>query len=196
MDNAQRVRGLREQLSHLSNLLTLSMVMSDGRDERQILALAVSSVASLTSCRPVASLLTTGSDLRAPDGRVLDWPEPTTRLKELDGADGRVATTRSAWARAYALRAVGGHAGYLVVGADTAPSKDKLFLLRVLTQQTGRALATAALHRRDRETVGRVAHPERQAGGDQRPACGERHRSGTPQEDPRDAHRRRGSRDR
>jgi len=51
------------------------MVMSDGRDERQILALAVS---SLTSCRPVASLLTTGGDLRAPDGCVLDWPELAT----------------------------------------------------------------------------------------------------------------------
>jgi hypothetical protein len=156
MGNALRVRGLREQLSHLSNLLTLSMVMSDGRDERQILALAVSSVASLTSCRPLASLLTSGSDLRAPDGRVLDWPELTTRLKELDGADGRVTTTRSAWARAYALRAVGGHAGYLVVGADAAPSKDKLFLLRVLMQQTGRALTTTALHRRDRETAGEL----------------------------------------
>ena len=54
MDDAQRVRALRAQLSHLTNLLTLSMVMSDGRDERQIIALAVSSVASLTSCCPVA----------------------------------------------------------------------------------------------------------------------------------------------
>jgi sugar diacid utilization regulator len=156
MDDAQRGLALREQLSHLSNLLTLSMVMSDGRDERQIIALAVSSVASLTSCRPVASLLTGRGDLRAPDGRVLDWPELATRLTELDGADGRVVTPRSVWARAYALRAVGGQAGYLVVGADTTPSKDKLFLLRVLAQQTGRALTTATLHRRDREAAGQL----------------------------------------
>jgi sugar diacid utilization regulator len=156
MDDAQRIRAFREQLSHVCNLFTLSMVMSDGRDERQIVALAVSSVASLTSCRPVASLLISTGDLRAPDGSVLDRPDLTTRLKELDGDDGRVTGTRSAWARAYALRAVGGHAGYLVVEANTAPSKDRLFLLRVLAQQTGRALTTAALHRRDRETAGEL----------------------------------------
>jgi sugar diacid utilization regulator len=155
-DDAQGVRSLPEQLSHLCNLFTLSMLMSDGGDERQILGLAVSSVASLTSCRPVASLLISRGVLRAPDGNVLDWPELTTRLSELDGRDGRVTTTRSAWARAYALRAVGGQAGYLVVDADTAPSKDRLFLLRVLAQQTGRALTTAALHRRDMETAGEL----------------------------------------
>jgi len=156
MDHVQRIRALREQLSHLCNLFTLSMVMSDGRDEPQIVAIAVSSVASLTSCRPVASLLISTGDLRAPDGTVLDWPELTTRLKELDGADGRVTGTRSAWARAYALRAVGGQAGYLVVDSDTAPSEDEFFLLRVLAQQTGRALTTAALHRRDRDTAGEL----------------------------------------
>ena len=92
MDDAELIRALREQLSHLCSLFTLSMVMSDGRDERQIVALAVSSVRSLTSCRPIASILTsTGGDLRAPDGNALAWPELTTRLKELDGADSRVA---------------------------------------------------------------------------------------------------------
>jgi sugar diacid utilization regulator len=74
----------------------------------------------------------------------------------LDGDDGPVTGTGSAWARAYALRAVSGHAGYLVVAADTAPSKDQRFLLRVLAQQTGRALTTATLHRRDRETAGEL----------------------------------------
>ena len=39
---------------------------------------------------------------------------------------------------------------------NTAPSKDKLFLLRVLAQQTGRALTTAALHHRDKETAGEL----------------------------------------
>ncbi|MFC5237398.1 PucR family transcriptional regulator [Pseudonocardia zijingensis] len=154
MDDAQRVGAVRGQLSRLCNLISLSMVMSDGHDERQIVSLAVSSISSLTSCRPVASLLiSTGSVLCAPDGSALDWPELSTRLKELDGADGSVTGTRSPWARAYALRAVGGHAGYLVVGADTAPSEDELFLLQVLAQQTGRALTTAALHQRDGETA-------------------------------------------
>jgi len=154
MNHGESILALRDQLSNLCSLFTLSMVMSDGCDEREILELAVTSVSSLTSCRPVASLLTSDSGrLRSPNGRVLAWPELTDRLAELDRSDGPVTGTGAAWAWAYALRAVGGHAGYYVVAADDEPSQDQLLLLRMLAQQTGRALTSAALHRRDRENA-------------------------------------------
>jgi DNA-binding PucR family transcriptional regulator len=153
-DGGPSILALREQLSNLCSLFTLSMVMSDGRGEPQIVELATSSVASLTSCRPVASLLIRDPEgLRSPHGIPLDWPELTARLTDLDDADGPVTETGSAWARAYALRAVGGHAGHLIIAADTAPSQDKLLLLQMLAQQTGRALTTTTLHHRERETA-------------------------------------------
>ncbi|GAA1256843.1 hypothetical protein GCM10009609_19920 [Pseudonocardia aurantiaca] len=153
----QSIRGLREQLSNVCSLFTLSMIMSDGRGERQIIELATSSVMSLTSCVPLASLLTMDPrGLRAPDGGPLSWPELTAQLSDLDDVDGPVTGTDYKWARAYALRAVGGHAGHLVVGSDLEPTSDQLLLLQMLAQQTGRALTTSALHRRDRETAGEL----------------------------------------
>ncbi|WP_218588981.1 PucR family transcriptional regulator [Pseudonocardia oceani] len=128
--------------------------MSDGRTERQIIDLAVTSVASLTSCHPVASLLAgDAGELRAPDGTPLDRPELTAQLHLLEDVDGPVSRTGPGWARAYALRAVGGHAGHLVVAADAEPRADELLLLQMLAQQTGLALTTAALHLRQREVA-------------------------------------------
>jgi hypothetical protein len=67
MNAALVVHALREQRSNLCSLFALSMVMSDGRAEPQIIELAVTSVASLTSCHPVASQLTgDATGLRAP----------------------------------------------------------------------------------------------------------------------------------
>src|SRR2546426_396988 len=48
------------------------------------------------------------------------------------------------------LRSLGGHWGYLVIGAPAEPPPDEQFLLRVLIQQTGAALANATLHGRER----------------------------------------------
>ena len=156
-DDGQPDLKLREQLSSMVSLFTLSMIMSDGRGERQIIELATSSVASLTSCRPIASSLTMDSrGLRAPDGGPLDWPELTAQLADLDEVDGPITGTDAVWARAYALRAVSGHAGHLVVAADAEPEPDQLLLLQMLAQQTGRALTSAALHRRERETAGEL----------------------------------------
>jgi sugar diacid utilization regulator len=157
MSGGPSALALREQLSRICSLLTLSIVMSDGRAEPQIIQLAVSAVSSLTSCRPVASLLASdGGTLHSPDGSTLTWPELTAQLAELDGADGRVTGTGSAWARAFALRAVDGPVGHLVVAADAQPPQDQAVLLRMLAQQTGSALTTSALHRRQRESAGEL----------------------------------------
>ncbi|HET6258734.1 MAG TPA: helix-turn-helix domain-containing protein [Pseudonocardia sp.] len=156
MYNGRPITAMREQLSNLCSLFTLSMVMSDGRDEWQILELAVTSVGSLTSCRAVAGFLTGEGGELSSDSSTLAYPELTKRLVELDGADGRITGTGAAWAWAYALPTGHVHAGYYVVAADAEPPQSQLLLLRMLAQQTGRALATASLHRREREAAGQL----------------------------------------
>jgi sugar diacid utilization regulator len=157
MQENRQVLALLEQLSDLCSLFALSMVMSDGRDEREILDLAVASVASLTSCRPIASTLAGDpAGLRSPQDAPLGHPELSAQVLALGGNDGPVSGTGSAWGRAYALRAVGGVAGHLVVAADTEPPPDELLLLQMLAQHTGRALATTALHRRDGATAAQL----------------------------------------
>src|SRR4029079_10580441 len=73
------------------------------------------------------------------------------QLVRLGGTGGAVEVPGEGWASAYPLRSLGGHFGYLVVGADREPTPGDQFLLRVLAQQTGIALANAKLHARDEE---------------------------------------------
>ena len=114
--------------------------MFDRRDDQEILHLAVSAVGSLARCRVVAtSLCEDGGQPRAPDGTPLDWRDPAQRLVELGCADGAVDGSPTPWTRAYAVRAIGGHTGHLVVGADREPSEHEEFLLRMLAQQAGAA---------------------------------------------------------
>ncbi len=153
MTDGQCVLALRERISNLCILFTLSMGMRDELTEQQIVELAAASVPTLSPCRAIASLLTDDeAGLRSPDGSTLTWPELTAQLTELDGADGPVTGTGCPWARAYAFRAVGGPLGHLLVVAQAEPSHDELLMLRMLAQQTSRALTSAALHRQERET--------------------------------------------
>ncbi|SFK53474.1 PucR family transcriptional regulator [Geodermatophilus ruber] len=145
---------LQEQLSPVCSLLAVSLVMSDGRGERQIVELAAASVASLTSCRPLASYLTTdGEGLRAADGSTLSWPGLEAQLAGLGGVDGRVTGSGSAWAHAFALCGPDGIVGHLVVAADAEPSDDQVHVLCMLARQAGCALTTAAVQRRERESA-------------------------------------------
>jgi len=114
--------------------------MFDRRDDQEILHLAVSAVGSLARCRVVAtSLCEDGGRPRAPDGTLLDRPDLAQRLAELGCTDGAVDGWSTPWTRAYAFRAIGGHTGHLVVGADREPSEHEEFLLRMLAQQAGAA---------------------------------------------------------
>jgi sugar diacid utilization regulator len=145
---------LREQISNLHSLFVLSMMMTESRDEDEILSLAVTSVASLGSCttdgayRPAAG----------PGGEPERFREPAGRMRKalaaalvaLGGDDGPADVPGAGWGFAYALRSLGGHWGWLVVGAAAEPTADEQFLLKVLAHQTGSALENAALHRRER----------------------------------------------
>lgn len=145
----------REQLAGLQGLLVLSMLMTDSGDERRVLELAASSAPSFGNCRLHAVFLLGHDWERTSDA--CSRPEARADLEaqfvELGGAGGAVAVVGEGWASAYPLRNLGGNFGYLVVGADREPTPGDQFLLRVLAQQTGIALANAKLHARDQETA-------------------------------------------
>src|SRR5947207_8484604 len=145
---------LREQISNLHSLFVLWMMMTESRDEDEILSLAVTSVASLGPCttegayRPPAE----------PGGALERFREPPGRLRKalgaalvaLGGDDGPADVPGAGWGWVFALRSLAGHWGWLGVGAPAEPTADERFLLKVLAHQTGSALENAALHRRER----------------------------------------------
>jgi hypothetical protein len=141
---------LRDQLSSLLSLLVLSLRMTESRDERQILELATMSAPSLVDCRVYGAFL---------DGAWLLTSKPLDRAEAradveaqfavLSEAGGAVSIQDDGWAWAFPLRSLAGHLGHLLVGADEEPSSLDQFLLRVLAQQVGMALANARLHTRE-----------------------------------------------
>jgi sugar diacid utilization regulator len=142
---------LRDQLSSLLSLLVLSIRMTESRAERQILELATSSVPSLVECRLHGAFLQTSGWLQT--SGPLDAGEVRADLEAqfavLSDAGGAVSIRDEGWAWAFPLRSLAGQMGHLVVGADDEPSSLDQFLLRVLAQQVGIALANARLHERE-----------------------------------------------
>jgi sugar diacid utilization regulator len=137
---------LRAQISNLLSLFALSTMLFDRQDEHEILGLVLTSVQSLCSCEAVAGLLARGTEVipifLGPLGRS---PDLVAQVEALDGLDGQVALEECPWAWAYALSGLGGRAGYLVVAAAAEPPQDDRFLMKVLAQQAGAALASARL---------------------------------------------------
>jgi sugar diacid utilization regulator len=145
---------LRAQLSNLQGLLMLSMLMTESGDESRILHLAATSVRSFGGCRAVGIYL---ADRGWPS--VLPIPHPQVRagveeqLRSLEGSGGAVAIRGEGWGWAFPLRSLDSLVGYFIVAADGPPAQDQQFLLRVLAQQTGTALANAHLHAKERATA-------------------------------------------
>jgi serine phosphatase RsbU (regulator of sigma subunit)/anti-sigma regulatory factor (Ser/Thr protein kinase) len=152
VDHTARDRELRDQLSNLQGLLTLSMLMTESTHEDQILSLAATSVPSLSGCRVVGVYL----DEEGWQAEVTHLSpehvraEVETQLSTLGPSGGTVAIPGQAWAWALPLRRIQDHIGYFVVAASEAPSQATQFLLRVLAQQAGVALANARLHAMER----------------------------------------------
>jgi sugar diacid utilization regulator len=151
---ADSAASLRAQISNLLSLFPLSMMMFDRVNEGEILDLMVSSVPSLCSCDAEAAFLVREDELvpisLGPRGDAADLAEQVARLA---GLDGEVTLPDCPWAWAFALSGIGGRAGYLVVAAASEPPMDERFLLKVLVQQVGAALASARLHLRDRQNA-------------------------------------------
>jgi len=140
---------LREQLSALRSLLVLSMLLTRQDDEARILHLVANAVQSLGHCVTERILLDgRWTEVRLPHHE-LTGPDLTATILPLEGAPFRLRDVPWAWA--YSLSSPGGPAGFLVVGADQEPAETERFLLQVLTQQAGVALANARLHTRERD---------------------------------------------
>jgi signal transduction histidine kinase len=146
---------LRSQLSNLQGLLMLAMLMTESGDEEQILRLATSSVGGLAHCRPEEVYLT---------GEGWPWTaasyqQETARraierqLAGLGPLGGAVEVPDRPWGWAYPLRSLAGGVGFLVVSAEEAPTPAEQFLLRVMAQQAGMALANARLHAQEHATA-------------------------------------------
>jgi len=153
---------LREQLSSLQGLLALSMLMTEGGDEAQILHLASTSVPSLgCCCLEGVYLLGTGwislEECSSTEGGSAALTELPAQFEALGSAGGLLTITGRDWAWALPLRGLGGHMGYVVVSASRPPPAGEQFLLRVLAQQTGVALANARLHASERTTAEELA---------------------------------------
>jgi sugar diacid utilization regulator len=149
---------LQDQLSGMRSLLALSMVMSESDDQAHILGLAATAVPSLGRCRLEGIHLDDGGwqpvhgGHAAADGRA----DLETQFAVLSVAGGPVAVLGQAWAWAFPLRSLDGHLGYLVAGAGDEPSSAEQFLLRVLAQQAGIAVAGARRHARQRADAERL----------------------------------------
>ncbi|MET8998652.1 helix-turn-helix domain-containing protein [Amycolatopsis sp. NPDC004169] len=139
------------QLSNLHGLFAISMMMFDGRDAADILRIAAASVSSLIGCTTDAAYLVDDDGTVTPqNGAEKAHPDLGAAVGKLDGQSGGIELSDGQWRWCYALRAMGGLTGILVVRAEQAPSPDESFLLSSLCQQAAAALANSALLKRER----------------------------------------------
>ena len=130
----------------------LSMVLTQQDNQASILNYAANAVESLSSCTTEGIFL---------DGRWQDVEVAGRKVKPADlpdvlppgagGGGARLILPGLPWSWAYPWSARHGLSGYLVVSGNDRPNDGERFLLQVLAQQTGVALANAHLHARERE---------------------------------------------
>ncbi len=153
---------LREQLSSLQGLQVLTMLMTESRDEQQILHLASTSVPSLGCCG-LEGVFLLGSgwvSLQEVDRTTAGSAALThiaAQLQTIGTGGGAVEVPHRGWSWAFPMRGLQGTLGYLVVGGAAAPSSAEQFLMRGLAQQAGVALANARLHASERATAKELA---------------------------------------
>lgn len=147
---------LREQLSNLRSLLMLSILMMESRDEKQILHLASTCVPAIAGCHFRAINMEGGT---MADPALANSPAIAgleAQIDSLANPGGPVDLEGDTWAWAYGLGGLS-RIGFLVVGGAAEPPDSETFLLRVLAQQTGAALASARLHLQERDTATKLA---------------------------------------
>src|ERR1700754_206584 len=127
-------------------LAALSLVTFDDSDAGEIFREATAAVGGLASCQVEASYRwVNGGFVRFPPSQPA---HPDIERHRESGWDGHVDTRDGRWGWAFPLSHRSTVNGCLVVSAASAPSKNQIQLLTILAQQTGAALAHAALHAR------------------------------------------------
>jgi sugar diacid utilization regulator len=148
IDDPGSYRNLRHQLSALRGVFALSNSMLAGGSREEILRMALSSMSSAGTFRPVGVYLTFPDASASPAH--IAWSGPNSLVGELDQLSGNDAVLntdagatdeKSIWATS--MHSGGDHQGYLVVAADNEPTLWDRFLLGALAQQTGAALKIA-----------------------------------------------------
>jgi sugar diacid utilization regulator len=138
---------VREQLSALRSMLVLAMLLTQQDSQDSILHYIANAVESLGTCTTEGIFLDgRWQYVRIPGREAASLP---TAVSAAEG--GQVTLAGVPWSWAYSLSSRHGPAGYLVVGAPAPPAESERFLLQVLAQQAGLALANARLHSRERE---------------------------------------------
>jgi DNA-binding PucR family transcriptional regulator len=146
------------ELAGLEGVLAVSMLMSMTHDIRRVAALVANVVSSLERCR-LDGVFIVGVGWQATDGpcripAIRSVVE--TRLVAVGATGGPVPVPEEPWSWSFPLRGPTGAFGCLLVAADTTPSAETQFLLRLLAMQTGSALANSRLHRRQRAMAGEL----------------------------------------
>jgi sugar diacid utilization regulator len=149
----------REQLSALRSLLVLAMLLTQQDSQATILDVVANAVESLGRFR-LEGIYFDGrwQDVQVPGhGAAAEGPPGTAVITAtLLPGGGQVELVGLPWGWAYPLASPYGAGGYLIVGAAGPPAESERFLLQVLAQQAGVALANAHLHRRERERAGEL----------------------------------------
>jgi sugar diacid utilization regulator len=130
-----------------AGLVALSRLTFDDADVGEIFREATAAVGGLASCLVEASY-------RSVNGEFVGFPptqpaHPDIQRHRESGWDGQVDARDGRWGWAFPLSHRTIVNGCLVVSAASAPSDNQIQLLTILAQQTGAALAHAALHDRD-----------------------------------------------
>src|SRR5580704_7036145 len=128
-------------------MLVLAMLLTQQDGQDSILHYVANAVESLGSCMTEGIFLDgQWQDVRIPGRKTTSLPAVG------DAAGGGPVTLADVpWSWSYSLSSRHGPTGYLIVGAPAPPAESERFLLQVLAQQTGVALANARLHSRERE---------------------------------------------
>ena len=145
----------REQLSALRSLLVLALLLTQQDSQAAILDVVANAVESLGPCQ-LEGIYFDGrwQDVQVP-GRGAAVASPPSTAMLLPGG-GQVELGGVPWAWAYPLFSLHGPDGYLIVGAAGPLAESERFLLQVLAQQAGVALANSRLHHREREQAGEL----------------------------------------
>jgi hypothetical protein len=141
----QSTRQAKQALS--AGLAALSRVTFSDSDAGEIFRVATAAVGALVPCQVEACY-------RSVNGEFIQFPRsqpahPDFERHRQSNWDGQVDAKDGRWGWAFPLRHRRAVTGCLVVSAISAPTKDETQLLTILAQQTGAALAYAAMNDRD-----------------------------------------------
>jgi sugar diacid utilization regulator len=152
----------REHAAGLHRILALSMLMTESADDEQILHFAATSIPSLVPGCDLAGIHSSESGAWMLRSRRLDHDRRLRsalegQLATVGQGGGGLTVAHVRWAFAFSLRSIHQWVGFMVVLADREPSPAEQFLLQVLAQQTGVALANARMVTRGREAAAELS---------------------------------------